>query len=121
MRMICASLETRYSPAGNTLLPTLNANGITQDWRFITLWPNAETDANAITIAKVTVTLNNVAFILTSVYAPAVNWLTLNQTFDNAEITDGLGHGERNYYDAHLPADDLVKAPPGFSRWFFNF
>src|SRR6185295_11625503 len=108
MRMICASLETRYSPAGNTLLPTLNANGITQDWRFITLWPNAETDANAITIAKVTVTLNNVAFILTSVYAPAVNWLTLNQTFDNAEITDGLGHGERNYYDVHIPPDGLA-------------
>jgi len=71
MRIISASLETRYSPAGNTLLPTLNANGITKDWCLITLWPNAETDANAITIAKVTVTLNNVAFIFTSVYPPA--------------------------------------------------
>jgi len=76
--MNCASLDTQYSPAGNTLFPTLNAKGITKDWRWFRLWPNAETDANATTIAKVTVTLNNVAFILTSVYAPAALVVNFN-------------------------------------------
>src|ERR1044072_6217309 len=103
MRIISGSLETRYSPAGNTLLPTLNANGITTDWCLITLWPNAETDANAITIAKVTVTLNNVAFIFTSVHPPQL-WLTFNPTPDNAESATGLGHSETN-----LIAEDTTR------------
>src|ERR1041384_7865273 len=91
MRSSAAWVEARYPPAGNALLPTLNANGITKDWCLITPWPNAETDANAITIAKVTVTLNNVAFIFTSVYPPQL-WLTLNPTLDNAELTKETGH-----------------------------
>src|SRR6476646_2872307 len=91
MRRISASLETQYSPAGKTLLPTLNANGITKDWRSTKPWPNAETDANASTIAKVIVTLKNVAFIFLPPSMPPQLLVNFNSTLDNAESEIGLG------------------------------